>query len=511
MSDENFLKQITKGAGLLFAGTFVIFLIKFISRIIISRYLGPSDYGLLSLGDAVLNIAILFATLGLPKGAVKYISNYLALNQQERIKGTIISVSKIVILLSIFISVLMILFSEYIAIGIFHKEELIPIIIIFALAVPFFAFSNTLASIFLAFKKIQYRNYLNAVIRPFSLIIFIIIAILLNGSVYYIAIAYLLSHIVPVFLGPYLLEFKTFPLIKSKVKAIYDYKALFKYSLPLFYSGLFVTIMGWMDTFFLGSLKSMSEVGIYNAILPLVSTLTIFISAFGNIYFPISSELYAKKKFNEISKLYSTISRWTFLLTLPFLLLILTFPKDIIRIIFGSAYELGSIALQILILAYFLKAILGPGTQVLMTFNKTKVLFHVNSIAAIINFFLNFILILKYGLIGAAIATAISLIFHEGTIFLIAKRKLNFSYSIDLYFKYALSAIFPLLFVFVIVKNYFILNIFSLSVISFLYLNLYLFFLIIFRVFIKEDLIVIEAIEKKTKISLKIIKKYIKN
>jgi O-antigen/teichoic acid export membrane protein len=510
MSNNDSLQQIAKGAGLLFVGTAVIYLIRFIYRLIVSRYLGPADYGLLSLAEGVLNIAFLIAVLGLPSGIIKFVSHYFGTNRQENIKGTILSVFKIIIPFSLLISILIIVFSQYISIGLFNKKELVPILVIFALAVPFYALTNVLSGIFVAFKKIQYRNYLTAFTRPISSLALVIIFVLLGKGVYFIALAILVSHILPVLLGSYLLEFRTFPLVRSKIKAVYKYKGLLKFSLPLLFSDIFIVVMGWIDTFFLGALKTATEVGVYNAVLPLVSTLTIFLSAFGNMFFPVSSELYAKNKFAEISATYSSVSRWMFLLSFPILLVVLIFPRDILRILFGSPYASGALALQILVVAYFIKVVAGPAPQTLMAFNKTKPLFYVNSLAAVINLFLNYFFIIKYGIVGAAMATAISLLARDGVIFLIARKKLRLVYALGIYLKYIISALLPLLFILLAAKKYIGINLLTLSLTIITYCGFYLFFLIIFKAFTQEDFAFVEIVEKKVGISLKIIKKLIR-
>jgi O-antigen/teichoic acid export membrane protein len=504
------LQEIAKGAGLVFVGTFTIYLLKFIYRLIVSRYLGPSDYGLLSLGDGILNIAFLFSIIGLSSGLLKYVPHYIGKDNLEKVKGMIITTFKIVIPLSFIITIGIIVFSDYIAIGIFNNARLGLILIILALAVPFYATSNLLTGIFMAFKKVQYRNYLNAFMRPFSALIIVMIIIFLKGNIYHIAGALLLSHILTSLLGFYLLEFKTFPIIKSKIRAIYNYKKILAFSLPLFFSDIFMSFMGWIDTFFLGVFKTTTDVGIYNVVLPLVSTLTIFLSAFGNIFLPISSELYAKNDHKEIARTYSSVSRWMFILSLPVLFTVLFFSEEILKILFGEAYISGAFALQILILAYFARVVAGPAPQALMTFNKTKLLFYINSIAAIINFVLNYILIPKYGLIGAAIATAPSLLFRDCTLFIFAKVKLQFKYSLKLYFKYFVSAISPILIIFFFIKEKIEINLFTLIMIIIVYLIIYFTLLIILQSFTEDDLMIICAIEKKTGISLKLIKKLIK-
>ncbi|MEW5896869.1 MAG: oligosaccharide flippase family protein [Nanoarchaeota archaeon] len=159
--NNKILQEIVKGAGLLFTGTLIVYIIKFLYRIIVSRYLGPSGYGLLSLADSVINLAFLFALMGIPPGIVKYVAHYLGENQLEKAKGMILASFKITIPLSIMITTAIIIFSEYIAIGIFHQEELSMVLVIFALALPFYAITNNLNGIFFAFKKIVYPYFTN--------------------------------------------------------------------------------------------------------------------------------------------------------------------------------------------------------------------------------------------------------------------------------------------------------------------------------------------------------------
>lgn len=508
MSHEKVLQQVAKGAGLLFVGMIISDVIKFIYRVILSRYLGPSDYGLVSIGEGVLNIALLFSVLGLQLGAVKFIAQFIGEDNLEKIKGTIRSTFRIIIPASVVITTLIIIFSQYISIGIFHETKLIPIIIIFALSVPFASTNNTLASIFVALKRIDYWTYLSAFVRPFSLILFTLIIIFLEKDVTLIALASLFSYAISGIFGMFLLEFKTISVIRSKIEIASNYKELLSFSFPLFLSGVFVVIMGWIDTFFLGALRSSAEAGIYSIAFTLVNTLTVLISAFASIFLPISSELQAKKEFIQMAKIYEIISRWMFLLCFPILLIILVFPKDILTILYGSSYSTGYIALQILIIGTFTRAILGPAPKVLMVFDKTKILFYTNIIAATINILLNYLLIPKYSLIGAASATLTSLLLRDIALFILARKNIHFTYPLHSYFKYFISAIIPLVIIFIISK-YITVNLFTLLGIIIIYIILYALSLVLFKSFTKDDIIIIEAVEKKTGVSLAKIKKII--
>ena len=93
-----------------------------------------------------------------------------------------------------------------------------------------------------------------------------------------------------------------------------------------------------------------------------------------------------------------------------FFLLMIIFSKQFLNVVFGKEYALGSAALVILSIGYFIHFLLIPGNNILLALHHTKLIFLNNVSAALINFFLNLILIPKYGIIGASISTCIALI-----------------------------------------------------------------------------------------------------
>jgi len=503
------LQNIAKGAGFLFAGTLMVYVLKFFYRLLVSRYLGPSDYGLLSLGEAIANVAIIFTTLGLSFGIIKLIPHYLSRDDPARVRGMILAILKISGLMSIFVAIVTILFSQYIAIGIFHKPLFVPIIIITAITIPFFTVTNSISNIFLAFQRVNYQNLINVAGRGFILLLLTVVAIAYDGKLFWIAVAYLFSHISSLIIGLYFLIRKKIFMISSEIKPKYEYYQLISFSFPIFLSGIFVQIMGWVDTLFLSALKEASEVGIYNAALPLVSTLSIFVSVVGNIFLPTASSLYAKNKTEKVAGLYATVSRWTFLSGLPIMLFMIFFSKQILTILFGAEYRTGHIALQILIGAYFLRLSFGPSSQALMMFNETKKIFYINSFAAVVNVILNYLLIPPYSMMGAAIATTGSIIIQEGLIFWIAKKKLGFVFSLKMYARYLLSGLIGISIIYWM-STHMSTNALTISVLALTYSTMYFIMLIMLGGFREEDLVIIQAIEKKFHINLNILTMLIK-
>jgi len=62
------LRTIAKGAGIGFAGAMFGTAIGYLSRMVIARFLGPDEYGLISLGFAAMMIATTLSLMGLNSG-----------------------------------------------------------------------------------------------------------------------------------------------------------------------------------------------------------------------------------------------------------------------------------------------------------------------------------------------------------------------------------------------------------------------------------------------------------
>jgi len=86
--DES-LRKIAKGAGISFIGAFIGLGFGYLSRMIIARFLGASDYGLISLGYAAMMNGTTLALVGLPSGIQRFVSFYKGKGDKERIKGLI--------------------------------------------------------------------------------------------------------------------------------------------------------------------------------------------------------------------------------------------------------------------------------------------------------------------------------------------------------------------------------------------------------------------------------------
>jgi len=180
------------------------------------------------------------------------------------------------------------------------------------------------------------------------------------------------------------------------------------FSLPLvpFLIGSWLIIVS--DRYILNHYWNSELVGIYTlaySLLTIVFTLSVTIST---VLYPYIAEAYNKAKDHNL--FFNTSLKYSLILVLPGTSLLFFMRKQIISLISGVEYLGGSIIITILFLYPILATLNTLFYQNMLLREKTKTIGVIFVIGAIINISLNFWLIPKHGMIGAAIATLVSYI-----------------------------------------------------------------------------------------------------
>ena len=191
-----------------------------------------------------------------------------------------------------------------------------------------------------------------------------------------------------------------------------------------------ILIMGKVDLFMLANMTSSEQVGIYNIALKLSMLAYIGLMAVNSIAAPKFSEIYSTGDLNALKRIVQQSTKIIFWLTLPVIILFLSFPKNILSF-FGEEFELASMALIVLAFSKMFSAISGSVGTFLQMVGKQNIFQNILIFTAVINIILNYILIPLYSINGAALASAISVIVWNILMIVYIKKKFGF-YSIYL-------------------------------------------------------------------------------
>lgn len=406
---QNDVKKVAVGAGVSLFGGLSGKGFFFVSQILIARFLGVEEFGLYTLGYAVIRICDIIARLGLNLGGMRFVSIYKT-DSPAKLKGALIAAFLISLLNAVIISIVLYLFSEKIAFWIFNKPEMKDSLKLFSYSLPFVAALTVLSSLLQGFHTMKYPVYTRDIFQPGANIVLIILFYYMNFKLSGVIYAFILSNVLSGLLALYYLGY-LFPGIKEKtIKPVYEISNLISYSCPLLFVGVMQYLLSWTDTLMLGMLGSGQDVGIYRAAYQVPFVMAVFLRAANSIYAPVAADLYQKGEIERLSFILKATTRWVTYAIIPLFFLLVLLPKEIM-LLFGKDYvESGYLVLIVLGFGQAVNCITGGVGYTLTMTGKQKIEL-INSIGLVLlSIILNWQLIPKFGALGAAIASATAMI-----------------------------------------------------------------------------------------------------
>ena len=399
------LQRIARGAGITIVGTTASLIMGFFSRALIARAISLSDYGLFNLILTVLTISLTVAALGIPNSMPRQIPYYLT-RKREKFPELISTATFIILISGVITMGVLFAFSGVIS-EVFTDPAVSWGLRIISLSAPFTLLTSHLVSSALGLGRVRERFYYQQILRPLLWLLGVgflyIIGPTLRSLLY---LWVLLSAFIFLTLA---IDIKRLKIVR--IKPAFDpeiAKELTIFSLPLMLSGILWTFMTKMDTLMVGHYLPSSEVGLYNAAVPLASLLPFMLTAINTLYVPMATPLFAEGNMQDLTRLYQVVTKWILLGTLPFFAVLFVFPETSLGLVFGSKYLAASLTLQVLAIGFMFHTILGPNGLTLTVVGKTGFLTISNTLAVIVDFLLNMLLIPQWGIEGAAVATAVS-------------------------------------------------------------------------------------------------------
>jgi O-antigen/teichoic acid export membrane protein len=372
-------------------------LLGIVTSIIIARVLGPEGKGIYTLAILLPMLLITFVNFGIAPASVYYIGKkkYSPLE----IFGSNIIFS---ILLSIFAIiaglVVIFFFGNNVFPGVAKEYLLLTLYL-----VPFQIFLTFVVNILLGLQRIKKYNFINLIHNFVFLVLIIIFLLGFNFEVKAVIIARILSFILACIV--------LFFLTKKEVGGVVLYikKSLFKdffiYGSKIYLISIFSFLLTRIDMFMINIFLNPFEVGFYSIAVGLSEKIWLISLSAGTVLFPkISSEI-NDKKLKEFTPLVCRNVLW---ITIFITILLLFLGPYMIVLFYSEQFIKSILPFQILLIG----AIAISGSRILSNDlsgrGRLKENMYLSAFSVILNIVLNIILIPKFGITGAAWATAIS-------------------------------------------------------------------------------------------------------
>ncbi len=404
----NYLLKILKESGINFFGSIIGMVLNYILLMMLTRFLTPEEFGSFVLAQAIINVSIAFVLVGMHKSLDRFIPFYHSLGEIGKIKTLIFNIIKWTLGLSLIAVILFFISADFISLSIFKKKILARIFKIMIISIPLLTFIQIVVFSFIGFKELRYQVYIQKILLPLIQIIFGAVIFIRGFKLIGWVCMYIASLFVASFFAFFLLRKKIIKILFNISPIEINFKEIISYSWPLSINSVILFVSSQIALLFLGYFGDSAEVGVFRIYVYLTFFISLVMSSFAQIYKPVISDLIARKKIREIHNIYKRVSKWIFLINALFFMIVLLFGIEIVKILFTDKYLITPIALFILAGGKFINSWFGPEGVTLEAFGNTKLSMLNSLIILWINLVLSYMLIPRYGLIGASIVASIS-------------------------------------------------------------------------------------------------------
>lgn len=391
--------KLAKNAVLYTIGTLLPQIAAFVLLPIYTRFLTPSDYGILGSVQAVSSVLAVLYTLSIDKAIYRLYFDYKTEKEKKDYLGSIFIIVTTAVII---ITSLLFLFPNIIG-KIFKDISFYPYMALSVIASSLATFAIIPRSVYFVQEKAN--KYILISLAEFFLrnaFILLFVVFLSKGVKGYLQGQVIGSALlVPVFL--YIVSKQiNFTFVKSYVISS------LKYSIPMLPAFVSVWVISASDRIFIERYFDTHDVGIYSLGYKIAMLVTVVSGAFYKAYNPYYFKLATTGiKETVLPKLKKTNTIYILLVIVTSSMIAL-FSKEAVQIFFDERYQNAYHIISIVSLAFAIASFGGVFNLAIYQEKKTMFIMYINIAGAFVNIALNFLLISKYGAFGAAWATVIT-------------------------------------------------------------------------------------------------------
>ncbi len=405
--EEGNLAAGAKGGAVAFGLKMAATLFGFLNQIVLARILGAGGVGEILLALTVVKISTQIAKFGMEEAMMRFIPLYIDRGDAGRLRGTIRFALSFSLLISILFIALVLIFSKFISINIFHSEGLLKLLPVVVVAIPVLAIRDVIGGILKGYKDTFRALVPENFVSPFFRLVIFLLLILKGASPFYAIVAFVSAEILAASLSIKFLLDRLSGTGRAGQRV--ERKKIIGVAYTIIFTSMSVLLYTQADIWILGMFTPTDTVGIYGISAKLVLLVYFPMMAFSAIVPPLISSIHTSGNLQELRKVVSESTRWILSMAMPVVLILLLEGKLVLRYAYGPEFEAGYAVLVILTAGQLIKAGSGLIGGILQMTGEHRIYMKINIIWGVLNIILNIFLVPRFGMIGAAAATAFCL------------------------------------------------------------------------------------------------------
>ncbi len=400
--------RIARQSGIVFAGTIFTAVLGYGFKVYLARWLGAEALGLYALGITMVSFLGIFNVMGIPESAVRFVALYSAQKKFVALRAFLWNGLWILMAASLISTVIFLELGPWVAAHLYHSPQLARYLPWFVPIMVTGVIGTYFGSILAGYREVGRRTMITRFVSSPVTMLGSVVLITLGGELR----GYLAAQIVSAVVVTSLLALLVWKLTAVEarlpdIKPLGIERQVWSFAAAMFGVGLMQFLMGQTDRVALGVYRGAREVGIYAVAAGLVAYETIILQSVNQIFAPVIADIYSRGEHVLLGRLFQTLTKWMLGLTFPLAMVMIIFARPIMRM-FGHDFEAGWIVLVIGTFGQLVNCGVGSvGYLLLMSGNQVR-LVRVQAVMAAVMVVLTFELVPHWGVLGAAIAAAIT-------------------------------------------------------------------------------------------------------
>jgi len=399
------LHAVTRGAGLSIAGILAQRGIMFATNLLLTTTLGVAAYGLYALGRRILGTLQGFAHMGSNPTLLRLLPKYDDdTEEQGRVLGTAILTTA---LTSLTFAAGLFVFAPTVRASMGADASFVSVLRAFAVVLPVLVFVWQISNLFRGLELIGYQVVFARILRPGAQLVAVAVAFALGLSLSGVIESVIVALVVVLAVGV-ALSFRVLSIRPALPRSRAELVEFYNFALPNSLARAGAVLRSRVDVLLVGALLTAEAAGIYNISLFLTGFISLPLLSVNQLFPPVASRLHSDGQFETLQATYSTATRWIVTAALCIAVYEVAFRSTLLSV-FGPAYARGELVLVAFAVGQVVSSSVGSAGWLLVMTDHQYIAAANNWLLGITNVGLSYLLILEFGLVGAALGTASSL------------------------------------------------------------------------------------------------------
>ena len=383
--------------------------------ILVNRYYGAELFGYFVTANMIIDIGLAFLTFGFKDGILMHVSKFADDElQTSKLYNSLANSFFWSIGLSLLFMVLIWMPGSSLF-ALFYEarfaENLWFILSMMVFATPLIAAYRIIISATQGLKIMKYDAVINGGFRPLMLLIGLIGSWYIWPDLKGLGVGFIMAHTL-VFVVSAVIYFRNFSFLHL-LKAFWNFRIdreLLHFAIPQNINMTLNRFITGVDVLMLPMFGiSATQVGYYAAGSMIIREVRNVKLIFSSAFAPQIVRLFDSKRIKQLSYHFTETSRWVAAISIPILLIIAVFRQELLQIIYGEFNADALFMLFLLPVPYLYGSFSLAGNIIIMTGNPRLSLLN-TVISSVVNIMLNYWLIPYFGLIGAALASSLTML-----------------------------------------------------------------------------------------------------